>query len=156
MAPVRVDAVLAAAAEAAPRVRALLAALLERALQKAAQTPETAVIAARITLVKKDSVAVMRETAPEARPDTVYLDPMYPERKKSARSAKEMEILRMLCGRSRDGDLLAAALAAAGNRVVVKRPRSAPPLCGRNPDFSLRGPAHRFDVYVRGKRTERN
>ncbi len=131
----------------------LLAALLEDALRKAGRCPETAAAAARITLVGQDSVAVMAGIAEEARPDTVYLDPMYPEKKKTARSAKEMEFLRALCGESRDDELLAAAMAAAKSRVAIKRPKNAPPLAGQAPDFSLRGPAHRFDIHIRRQGT---
>jgi 16S rRNA (guanine1516-N2)-methyltransferase len=36
--------------------------------------------------------------------------------------------------------------------VVVKRPRTAPPLADRKPDYSLDGKSVRFDVYLRANR----
>src|SRR6266481_804742 len=57
-------------------------------------------------------------------PASVYLDPMFPpKRKKSAAVRKEMQLLRALTGN--DGDFLElfnVACAAATDRVVVKRP----------------------------------
>ena len=48
-----------------------------------------------------------------------------------------------------DGDeLLAAALAKAIYRVVVKRPKKAPFLANKKPNHSLQGKAVRFDVYT--------
>jgi len=131
----------------------VLAAMLEDALARAAGFPETA--AARITLMAADSIAVMKKLGPEERPDAVYLDPMYPEKRKRALSGKEMQILQQLCGPSRDEELFHAALAAAAARVAVKRPKSAPPMCGRGPDFSVRGPAHRFDIYLTAGRKQK-
>jgi len=81
--------------------------------------------------------------------DVVYLDPMFPARRKSARVKKELQILQMLAVNSTPHEqLLEAALASAGNRVVVKRPRKAPPLTSRSPSHSLSGKTIRFDVYI--------
>ncbi len=83
--------------------------------------------------------------------DVVYLDPMFPDREVRAR--REMQILQRLVGGDPDGGgLLEAALARAGRRVVVKRPRRAPALGPRKPDFSVEGRSTRFDVYLTGSR----
>ena len=81
--------------------------------------------------------------------DVVYLDPMFPQRRKSARVKKEMWVFRALLGHDDDGStLLQPALDAATYRVVVKRPLRAPPLADKTPGFSISGKAVRFDVYV--------
>ncbi len=86
----------------------------------------------------------------ESRPDCIYLDPMFPpKRKKSALSRKSMVILHDLVGSDQDKDLLfAAALQAAGKRVVVKSPDYAEPLGGK-PNESFQGKLLRYDVYLK-------
>ncbi|MDP2105284.1 MAG: class I SAM-dependent methyltransferase, partial [Desulfobulbaceae bacterium] len=85
----------------------------------------------------------------EQRPEVVYLDPMYPHRTKSALVKKEMRILRLLVGDDPDAPkLLAAALACARERVVVKRPIKAEPITGPTPSMAIIGKTGRFDVYL--------
>lgn len=82
-------------------------------------------------------------------PDAVYLDPMYPERGKSALVKKEMRILRELVGKDPDAsELLDAALTCGTPRVAVKRPRSAPVVDGPPPTHSIDAPNTRYDVYL--------
>jgi len=83
--------------------------------------------------------------------DVVYLDPMYPEKKKTALVKKDMQILQTLIGHSSDdtnATLLAAALNFAKQRVVVKRPKGAEVLAGPEPTMSLQSKKTRYDVYV--------
>ncbi|MEP5765323.1 MAG: class I SAM-dependent methyltransferase [Halieaceae bacterium] len=80
--------------------------------------------------------------------DVVLLDPMFPQRKKSARVKKEMWLFQQLLeADTPQPGLLEQALHSARRRVVVKRPARAEPLEGRQPDFELAGKAVRFDVY---------
>lgn len=126
----------------------LVAALLADGLRRAAADPETAPIAARLRLLEGDGPAVMAGLAEGERPEAVYLDPMYPEREKSALAKKEMRLLRPLVGDDLDAPrLLAAALACARKRVVVKRPRLAPAIAGPPPALVLAGSSTRFDIY---------
>ncbi len=83
-------------------------------------------------------------------PDCVFLDPMFPpKRKKSALAKKSMEILRDLLGEDTDKQsLFAAARQVAGHRVVVKSPTHAEPLGGK-PDLSHQSKLLRYDVYFR-------
>lgn len=85
-----------------------------------------------------------------APPDCIYLDPMFPpKRKKSALAKKSMVILRDLLGDDTDKDLLFnVALQAAGKRVVVKSPDDAEPLGGK-PSESFSGKLLRYDVYLK-------
>jgi 16S rRNA (guanine1516-N2)-methyltransferase len=87
----------------------------------------------------------------DAPPDCIYLDPMFPpKRKKSALAKKSMVILRDLLGDDTDKtELFNAALQATGKRVVVKSPDDAEPLGGK-PSVSFSGKLLRYDVYLKG------
>jgi 16S rRNA (guanine1516-N2)-methyltransferase len=119
--------------------------LLEDGLARAAADPRTRAVAARITPRLGDA----RDLLPALTPDAVYVDPMFGE-PGSAQVKKELQALRLLLadGAQSAGDLLAAARAAARDRVIVKRARKAPPL-GGPPSFTVRGTRVRFDVYRR-------
>ena len=93
-----------------------------------------------------DACSLLRQL--DAQPATIYLDPMFPpKRKKSAAVRKEMSLLRRL-GVGDDGatDLLEVARERATYRVVVKRPIDAPPLAG-GVTATYAGRLVRFDVY---------
>jgi 16S rRNA (guanine1516-N2)-methyltransferase len=79
----------------------------------------------------------------------VYLDPMFPERSKSAKVKKEMAMFHDLVGADEDADrLLQPALEIAESRVVVKRSKKAPWLMNRKPSTELTGKSSRFDIYA--------
>jgi len=83
--------------------------------------------------------------------DVVYLDPMYPESKKSALVKKDMQLLQKMLGHSSEEGIVAllkAALDFAQQRVVVKRPKSASPIEGPAPTLSLSSKKTRYDIYV--------
>ncbi len=83
-------------------------------------------------------------------PDCIYLDPMFPpKRKKSALSKKSMSILQDIVGEDLDKEeLFEAALAVTGKRVVVKSPDYATPLGGK-PSESFGSKLLRYDVYLK-------
>lgn len=82
--------------------------------------------------------------------DVVYLDPMFPHKKKSALVKKEMRVFQGVVGADLDADdLLEVALNAARYRVVVKRPDYAPFLKDKKPSMSIKTKKNRFDVYVK-------
>lgn len=83
--------------------------------------------------------------------DVIYLDPMYPDRKKTALVKKEMQMLQTLIGHSTDdenAELLTSALQLARQRVIVKRPKGAPHLTATTPTLSLASKKTRYDIYV--------
>lgn len=124
-------------------------ALLRDGLRRALQDPETAPIAARMRLQRQDGLALTGNLTGPFQPQVVYLDPMYPHRRKSAQVKKEMRLFQQLVGEDADSaGLLAVARKLAGQRVVVKRPASAKPLAGCNPAFSISSPNTRYDVYL--------
>ncbi len=128
----------------------ILAALLDDALQRAAQSEQAAeIVKKRLRFTQADSMDFLQKLQPENYPDVVYLDPMYPERTKSSLVKKEMRILRAVAGDDEDAaELLAIGLGCARNRVVVKRPRLAPPLGSMTPSHQISGKTSRFDVYL--------
>ena len=87
----------------------------------------------------------------QAAADVIFLDPMFPDRdRQSAQPRKTQQILRRLAGEDLDaGELLRVARHHARRRVIVKRPRYAPPL-GGDPDISHKGRSVRYDVYLTG------
>lgn len=127
-----------------------VACLLADGLRRAAEVDETANIVARIRLHFGDAADLMPQLAArQGRPDVVYLDPMYPERQKSAAVKKEMAYFHGLVGAAQDeAVLLAAARAAAKKRVVVKRPRLGAFIDGQKPAYQYSGKSTRFDVYL--------
>lgn len=79
-------------------------------------------------------------------PDVIYIDPMHPERNKSALVKKDLQVLQDLIGPDEDAKaVICAAKKVAKERVVVKWPQSLPPLL--TPSFSIPGKTVRFDVY---------
>ena len=128
----------------------IIAALLRDGLQRAARDAEIGPwVKERLSLCQADGREYLRGLSENQPPDVVYLDPMYPHRRKMALAGKEMRLLRRLVGDDHDAsELLAAALACARRRVVVKRPRRAPALTGPSPDAQIIAPNTRFDLYL--------
>ncbi len=86
------------------------------------------------------------ESAP---PEVIYLDPMFPTIRRAA-PGKALTLLAWLLAEqpaTDETELLNVARAAAQRRVVVKRPRTAPPLAGIEPQHRHQGAAVRYDVY---------
>ncbi|MFP4674600.1 MAG: class I SAM-dependent methyltransferase, partial [Opitutales bacterium] len=136
-------------AERVDAVRLVLEDGLKRA-RAVARTEDRALMEAldRMQLCTGDAREYLDALSESERPEVVYLDPMFPERRKSAKVKKAMRIFQCLVGSDADsGELLEAALRQARNRVVVKRPRHAPALEGPEPGYSLEGKRNRFDIY---------
>lgn len=130
----------------------VVAALLASGLSRAAAVPAAAEVVGRLHLQATDALDLLQrlQGQPAAqRPDTVYLDPMFPHRDKSALVKLDMRLFRSLVGADDDADgLLPLARAVARRRVVVKRPRLAPDLAGQVPQERLLGKSSRFDLYL--------
>ena len=123
--------------------------LLQDGLHHALQSDDDNVreIVSRMHLVHADSLEWLDSL--EERFDVIMLDPMFPERRKSALARKEMRFFHDLVGSDSDAaGLLALALARCKHRVVVKRPARAAFLGDQNPSFSIAGKSTRFDIYL--------
>jgi 16S rRNA (guanine1516-N2)-methyltransferase len=131
---------------------AVIAALLRDALDRAARYEALAPVVARMSLVQGDSVTALRELAnadETLRPDVVLLDPMFPERRKSASVKKKAQLLQRLERPAQDErEMLDAAIAAHPRKVVIKRPLKGQLLAGMKPSYQISGKAVRYDVIV--------
>lgn len=82
-------------------------------------------------------------------PDVIYIDPMYPDRKKSALVKKDMQILQRLHGKDDNtSELLDNALKFAKKRVVVKRPIYAETINNKVPNTCIKSKKTRYDIYT--------
>ncbi|NPA72867.1 MAG: class I SAM-dependent methyltransferase [Gammaproteobacteria bacterium] len=134
-------------------VAALLEDAIQRGLTQANELadPELIKIMQNLTLTQGDSADYLSTQQPVV--DVIYMDPMYPEKKKKAATKKEMKALQDLVGPDRDSErLLLAALNTARYRVVVKRPKGAPIIqCeqpGLVPSAEIASPNTRYDIYA--------
>ncbi len=126
-------------------------ALLTDTLKRALDDPELKPIASRMSALNTDSLAYMRSQDNSV--DIVYLDPMFPERTKSAQVKKKFQLIHGLekpC--ENEQELLNEALIFASKRVVVKRPKNGNFLAERKPDYSINGSSVRYDCYVTGNK----
>lgn len=101
-----------------------------------------------LTLKQVDAIDYMTPLTIDDCYDVIYLDPMFPEKKKNALPKKGMRIFRELLGYDQDTNILfELALARATKRVVVKRPRLAETITELKPHLVFEGKSSRFDVY---------
>lgn len=121
----------------------IMAALLKDALVRQDEKSQKNL---QLRLIVEDAARYLQTLDPKAYPDVIYLDPMHPERQKSALVKKEMQVLQQLLGPDLDAlYLLELALDKALKRVVVKWPQQSPPLLP--PDSRVEGKSIRFDIY---------
>ncbi|MCB1704676.1 MAG: class I SAM-dependent methyltransferase [Halioglobus sp.] len=131
----------------------VIAQLLHSGLLAAAGSsdPWLAGVVARMQLCPGDARAVSQHHLQQG-VDVIYLDPMFPPRRKSAAVKKAMALFQsLLQGSSAPADaeaLLQWALLQDAARVVVKRPARAPALAAQSPSHTISGKSVRYDVYV--------
>jgi 16S rRNA (guanine1516-N2)-methyltransferase len=125
---------------------AVMFAELERALADARQNDDLAEIAGRMTVLHGDSRQVLRTIDA----DVFYIDPMHPERKKSALVKEPMRLLRDVVGDDPDSaELIQTALDHSPGRVVIKWPAKAALPSGLvQPSYELRSRTTRYCVFV--------
>lgn len=156
----------------------VIAVLLYDELKRAEDIPELKDIVTRMHLHPEDSIEAMNRTAAAGKtggtaaagesavrqnavsggameymvpqtPDVIVLDPMFPERRKSALVGKKFQLLHFLEQPCPDENaLLNAALAVKPKKIVIKRPLKGPHLAGVKPDYSLSGKAIRYDCIL--------
>lgn len=133
----------------------IIAALLEDALARAQagavsgnfDNREIGEIASRMELRVGNGIDIL--TGLGRKPDLVYLDPMFPAKKKSGISTKKLQLFQQLetpC--EKEEELLEAAFAASPGRIVVKRPVKGEPLAGRRPNYAIECRNVRYDCYL--------
>jgi len=135
----------------------IIYALLEDGLKRAEKEEWFRALSLKLICIDAiDYLQTITETlspTPTFIPDVIYIDPMFPERTKSALVKKEMRILREVVGDDVDSEkLFQLALTVAKKRVVVKRSALAPTITEDKPDIIFKGSSSRFDVYLTGIR----
>jgi len=118
----------------------LMAALLGNAAGRAAAAGPP------LEVVEADAIDYLR--AWPRRWDCVYLDPMFPPKRRASTLARRpLRLLRELAGADADRErLFQAATTAAARRVVVKRPDHGAPAFGA-PAQTVAGKLVHYDVY---------
>lgn len=100
-----------------------------------------------LSLVYADAHQYLHSLADLNYPDVIYIDPMHPERQKSALVKKDMQVLQRIMGADDDVcALIQLALTRSRHRVVVKWPQRLPALL--RPDTCVDGKTVRFDIYL--------
>lgn len=130
----------------------ITALLLKDALIRAKKDPKLKDIAERMTLSVGDSKELAEKIG--YLPDLIYLDPMFPEKKKSAETKNKMQVLHTIEKPCDDEEeIMKAAFSANPKKIVVKRPPESKFLAGLEPTYSVERKAVRYDVYaVRGEK----
>lgn len=125
----------------------VIAALLRDALDRARGDADIGDIVRRMELREGSSVDILKTL--DRKPDLIYLDPMFPAKKKSGISTKKLQLfqkLEMPC--ADEEELLMAAYAAEPRRIVIKRPVKGEPLAGKKPGYSIDCRNVRYDCHV--------
>jgi len=123
--------------------------LLENALERAQYHEATANIVKRICLIFDNAANYLLSLDGNSYPDTIYIDPMYPQRSKSAQVKKEMQFFHQIVGQDDDASkLLDAALKSPVKRIVVKRPKSANTLGDFKAVSHISSKNTRYDIYT--------
>ena len=145
------DAVMMASAGCRVRLlerQAILYALLYDAIHRLQHNNDP--LCERIDLYLSDSINELTHHVQQLSAQVIYLDPMYPHRKKSALVKYDLRLVRELAGTDPDSEqLLAAALATSAPRIVVKRPKGAAPLGHQTVSHTINAVNTRYDVYLR-------
>lgn len=140
----------------------IVAALLQNGLDRATKEIDLLPIVERMHFFKMDAIEFLQKTNNNSADrtlapgfDCIYLDPMFPENKKSRLVKKDMRAFRLLVGEDFDSsDLFEMAMAFGAHRLVVKRHRHDPPLGAIKPEVCFTGKTSRFDVYIHHPRSE--
>lgn len=127
----------------------VIATLLSDAISRARKSPEVKQIIQRMELKCVDAIKYLKSEVTPEQAEVIYLDPMYPQRRKQALVKKEMQLFRLLVGEDADSSmLLSLAREIAKYRVVVKRPARSDYIGGVSPSAELKGPNTRYDLYI--------
>ena len=131
--------------------------LLADALERAREIPELADIVSRMTVRNEESIEALNQLAltldqnasDTIAPDVILLDPMFPERQKSALVKKKLQMIQKLETPCTDEKgIVSAAMKARPKKLIIKRPPKGPWLAGLKPDYFNEGKAVRFDCFV--------
>jgi 16S rRNA (guanine1516-N2)-methyltransferase len=125
-----------------------IAVLLEDGLKRAKIDPNIGSwVSERLSFEYNNSIEALSDL--NFKPDVIYLDPIFPEKKKSSLVKKDMQLVQFLAGVDEDADkLFESAYSLNPPRIVVKRPDYADFIANVKPDTSIKTKKYRFDVYL--------
>lgn len=100
-----------------------------------------------ISLREKDALREIKTTLCQV----IYIDPMYPGTKKTAKNNKHMMFLQTFVGHQTEmaEELFTQALLSKAKKIVIKRPVKTGFVLDRKPTSQIIGKAARFDIYAR-------
>lgn len=121
----------------------IMAVILEDALQR--QDAESR-LRLQLSLVSMDALVYLEHLHADQVFSVIYMDPMHPERQKSALVKKDLQVLQQLIGADEDAlSLLNLAIEKTAERVVVKWPQGQQSL---KPAVNcIAGKTVKFDIY---------
>lgn len=121
----------------------VMAALLADALERRAPQDKEQL---NLSLHAGDSYSFLNALEKKNYPDVIYIDPMHPERSKSALVKKDMQVLQQMIGADEDAlQLIELARTRVKQKVVVKWPQKIKALLPAS--ASIEGKTVRFDIY---------
>lgn len=101
----------------------------------------------QLSLHACDTMSFLKQLPATEYPDVIYIDPMHPERSKSALVKKDMQALQQMIGADEDAlEVIEIAITRVKQRVVVKWPQKIKPLLPTN--ARIEGKTVRFDIYT--------
>ena len=121
--------------------------LLKNAYERCAKDDGTTEILDRMKLINGNSIEMLRSI--DSRPNIVFLDPMFPQRRKNGKIKKKFQLLQQLeepC--DNENALLDAAIVAHPDKIIIKRPEHGEYFAGIRPSYSIKGDTIRYDCIV--------
>ncbi len=123
----------------------VIAALLRDSIRRAKKNPKLKEIVSRMKLIEGNSAELMHL---QTNIELIYLDPMFPSKKKSSLTNKKLQLIQKLEQPCFEEEvLLDAAIAANPKKIIIKRPHNGKYLADRKPDYSVSGKAIRYDCF---------
>ncbi|MDO4427594.1 MAG: class I SAM-dependent methyltransferase [Moraxella sp.] len=115
--------------------------------QKMSQNPNWQKLMARITIVFGDSNEIIKQMLKH---DLIYFDPMFPNDSYKGAVNKNMQVLHQFINPPSFNDEIVLFETAMANcdKLIIKRPLSAPNFAGKLPIQSVNNEVIRFDVYM--------
>lgn len=121
--------------------------LLEDGLRRGLEDPDISHIVSRMNAINGNSIDIIESK--EFNPDIIYLDPMFPTRKKSGLIKKKFQIMQELENPTdMEIELLEAAINFRPRKIIIKRPLKAQSLGDIKPTYSIEGSVIRYDCIV--------
>lgn len=123
--------------------------LLKAGLKYAKKSPNLAETAHRISLYFTNFIT-FNSIQKIGKYDVIYLDPMFPERRKSAKVKKNMQLLHKVVGIDEQSNhlLFKKAKEFLPKKIIVKRPYLGDFIDDKKPTSQLIGKSSRFDIYA--------